>query len=118
MVEELATLLPRFLGAKVHVQCFAHTVNLAARGVLHPFEEKKPNAKEPNEEVQNVAEDLERVFGMEELEAGLKDLEENGIQGVDDEDGFVDILAGMTELEREEWESEVKLLCNTLRKVI
>ncbi|KAE9388197.1 hypothetical protein BT96DRAFT_759771, partial [Gymnopus androsaceus JB14] len=38
MVEELATLLPRFLGAKVHVQCFAHTVNLAARGVLHPFE--------------------------------------------------------------------------------
>ncbi|KAJ3816949.1 hypothetical protein F5880DRAFT_1446614, partial [Lentinula raphanica] len=38
MVDELELLLPKFLGRKAHIRCFAHTVNLAAKGILCPFE--------------------------------------------------------------------------------
>ncbi|KAJ3756100.1 hypothetical protein EV360DRAFT_28184, partial [Lentinula raphanica] len=38
MVEELEYLLPNFQGKLSHVRCFAHTVNLTAKGVLRPFE--------------------------------------------------------------------------------
>ncbi|KAE9385641.1 hypothetical protein BT96DRAFT_742300, partial [Gymnopus androsaceus JB14] len=37
MFEELVKLLPDFCGLNAHVRCFAHTVNLTAKGVLHPF---------------------------------------------------------------------------------
>ncbi|KAE9389402.1 hypothetical protein BT96DRAFT_755484, partial [Gymnopus androsaceus JB14] len=38
MFEELVKILPTFPGLKAHVRCFARTVNLTAKGVLHPFE--------------------------------------------------------------------------------
>ncbi|KAJ3751727.1 hypothetical protein EV361DRAFT_770309, partial [Lentinula raphanica] len=38
MVDELETLIPTFLGRKAHIRCFTHTVNLAAKGILRPFE--------------------------------------------------------------------------------
>ncbi|KAJ3836238.1 hypothetical protein EV361DRAFT_760439, partial [Lentinula raphanica] len=38
MVEELANRLHNFHGKQMHVRCFAHTVNLTAKGVLRPFE--------------------------------------------------------------------------------
>ncbi|KAE9383908.1 hypothetical protein BT96DRAFT_771023, partial [Gymnopus androsaceus JB14] len=38
MFDELITKLPNFLGKNAHVCCFVHTVNLTAKGVLHPFE--------------------------------------------------------------------------------
>ncbi|KAJ3963861.1 hypothetical protein EV361DRAFT_982852, partial [Lentinula raphanica] len=38
MVDELAVLLPNFYGRESHVRCFAHTLNLTAKGVLRPFE--------------------------------------------------------------------------------
>ncbi|KAE9393958.1 hypothetical protein BT96DRAFT_770318, partial [Gymnopus androsaceus JB14] len=38
MITELSKILPSFLGEECHVRCFAHTVNLAAKGVLRPFE--------------------------------------------------------------------------------
>ncbi|KAJ3832491.1 hypothetical protein F5878DRAFT_646736, partial [Lentinula raphanica] len=41
MIDELEFLLPNFPGQKAHVRCFAHTVNLTAKGVLRPFEPVK-----------------------------------------------------------------------------
>ncbi|KAJ3758901.1 hypothetical protein EV360DRAFT_23885, partial [Lentinula raphanica] len=41
MVEELANHLHHFLGRKMHVRCFTHTVNLTAKGVLRPFEARQ-----------------------------------------------------------------------------
>ncbi|KAJ3754844.1 hypothetical protein EV360DRAFT_30283, partial [Lentinula raphanica] len=38
MVDELSSLLPNFSGKNSHVRCFAHTLNLTAKGVLWPFE--------------------------------------------------------------------------------
>ncbi|KAE9392696.1 hypothetical protein BT96DRAFT_755137, partial [Gymnopus androsaceus JB14] len=39
--DELPKFIPSFAGANAHVRCFAHTVNLTAKGVLCPFEPKK-----------------------------------------------------------------------------
>ncbi|KAJ3742256.1 hypothetical protein F5878DRAFT_521767, partial [Lentinula raphanica] len=41
MIEELTSHLDSFLGKKMHVRCFAHTINLTAKGVLRPFEATK-----------------------------------------------------------------------------
>ncbi|KAJ3818066.1 hypothetical protein F5880DRAFT_1452559, partial [Lentinula raphanica] len=38
MLEDLEYQLEHLLGKKMHVRCFTHTVNLAAKGVLQPFE--------------------------------------------------------------------------------
>ncbi|KAE9397310.1 hypothetical protein BT96DRAFT_764258, partial [Gymnopus androsaceus JB14] len=38
MFKELPKFLPKFAGTNTQVRCFAHTVNLTAKGVLHPFE--------------------------------------------------------------------------------
>ncbi|KAJ3751748.1 hypothetical protein EV360DRAFT_13467, partial [Lentinula raphanica] len=38
MLDELEEQLVGFLGKRAHVRCFAHTVNLTAKGVLRPFE--------------------------------------------------------------------------------
>ncbi|KAJ3816596.1 hypothetical protein F5880DRAFT_1455608, partial [Lentinula raphanica] len=38
MIDKLEILLPEFMGKLSHVRCFAHTVNLTAKGVLRPFE--------------------------------------------------------------------------------
>ncbi|KAE9386604.1 hypothetical protein BT96DRAFT_747099, partial [Gymnopus androsaceus JB14] len=38
MVGKLSKLLPAFPGLAAHVRCFAHTINLTAKGVLCPFE--------------------------------------------------------------------------------
>ncbi|KAJ3969896.1 hypothetical protein EV361DRAFT_764249, partial [Lentinula raphanica] len=52
MLDELTLHLDDFLGKKRHVRCFAHTVNLTAKGVLRPFEATKK--QEPG-----AAEDME-----------------------------------------------------------
>ncbi|KAJ3816680.1 hypothetical protein F5878DRAFT_510610, partial [Lentinula raphanica] len=41
MLEDLAIILPQFAGKQAHVHCFAHTINLTAKGVLRPFESTK-----------------------------------------------------------------------------
>ncbi|KAJ3753121.1 hypothetical protein EV360DRAFT_5547, partial [Lentinula raphanica] len=38
MLDDLSDHLQNFLGRKMHVRCFAHMINLTAKGVLRPFE--------------------------------------------------------------------------------
>jgi len=114
MIEELQFLLPSFPGRRAHIRCYAHTINLTAKGVLRPFEPKKPKKNDKNGDRDgDEADDIER----EELEAELKDLEENGVQDDDDDDGFVDVVAAMSEEERDEWEVAVTPVRNALTKV-
>lgn len=100
MIEELAKELPTFLGSRAHVRCFAHVVNLTAKGVLRPFEAKGGPSAE-----------------LEELRAQLNDIEANGVQDEDDDEGFIDMVAEMTEEERAEWEESVEPIREALRKV-
>ncbi|KAE9388324.1 hypothetical protein BT96DRAFT_784989, partial [Gymnopus androsaceus JB14] len=64
------------------------------------------------EELETIAQDTE----IEELQAELKDLEENGEQTRDDLEGFVDVLNEMTEEERQEWNAGVKPIRGALIK--
>lgn len=118
MFEELAKILPTFAGLNAHVRCFAHTVNLTAKGVLRPFEPRKPKpgASDADIEAAELA-GLADDAGLEELRAELRDLEENGAQERDDLEGFVEVLDEMTEEEREEWNEAVQPLRSALVKV-
>ncbi|KAE9398961.1 hypothetical protein BT96DRAFT_736085, partial [Gymnopus androsaceus JB14] len=64
------------------------------------------------EESETIAQDTE----IEELQAELKDLEENGEQTRDNIEGFVDILNEMMEEERQEWNTGVKPIRGALIK--
>ncbi|KAE9404171.1 hypothetical protein BT96DRAFT_935928 [Gymnopus androsaceus JB14] len=100
MITKLSKILPSFLGEECHVQCFAHTVNPAAKGDLRPFEPKK---RKDNDKEVLTNNDLEEL--QEELQAEFRDLEENGAQATNDDEGFVDVLNEMMALERDEWEA-------------
>ncbi|KAJ3833428.1 hypothetical protein F5878DRAFT_510233, partial [Lentinula raphanica] len=54
MLDELTMHIPTFMGRKAHVRCFAHTINLTAKGVLRPFEpvrsKNRANGGEPGDE--------------------------------------------------------------------
>ena len=113
MFDELITKLPNFLGKNAHVRCFAHTVNLTAKGVLRPFEPVKPKSGTESTEVPVPSNDI----GLEELIAELKDIEENGEKERDDVEGFVEVLQEMSEEEREQWEKDVKPVRTALFKV-
>ncbi|KAJ3720706.1 hypothetical protein C8R42DRAFT_582626, partial [Lentinula raphanica] len=117
MVNELEDLIPNFLGKKAHVRCFAHTANLTAKGILRPFEPRRgaANAESNGEERGNHANDDN--LGLEELNAELRDLEENGDENRDNEEGFVAVLEEMTEEEREKWVRAVEPVKSMLYKV-
>ncbi|KAF5355384.1 hypothetical protein D9757_014613 [Collybiopsis confluens] len=107
MLSELPKLLPDFPGLKAHVQCFAHTINLTAKGILKPFEVRKGNVDDvdgvPNEST------------LEELQAELRDIRE-GNMDEDDEDGFAEVLNTMSDEERQEWGEAVKPIRSALYK--
>ena len=120
MFKELPKFLPKFAGTNTQVRCFAHTVNLTAKGVLRPFEPKKPKSDVSQSTTDFEAAELaggSNDLGLEELRAELRDLEENGDQGTDDLEGFVEVLNEMTEDEREEWNEAVQPLRSALVKV-
>lgn len=112
MLDELITRLPNFKGTKAHVRCFSHTVNLTAKGVLRPFEPAKPVAGDGSQPPVSP-EDI----GLDELYTELRDIEENGNQGADNVDGFVEVLQEMTEAEREQWKEDVEPVRTALFKV-
>lgn len=117
MIDELKELLPSFLGRRGHVRCMAHTVNLTAKSVICPFDPKQPKNNENDEGNEGGEDGLESGFGMEELEAELQDLEENGVTDGDNVEGFVDVLNEMTDVEREEWVEAVMPVRKALVKV-
>ena len=99
MFEELITMLPNFLGKQAHICCFSHTMNLTAKGVLHPFEPVKPKARTELMSQAQVSKDI----GLEELYTELRDVKENGNKETDDVEEFVEVLQEMTEEEQEQW---------------
>lgn len=56
-------------------------------------------------------------IGLDKLYTELKDIEENGDKGVDDVEGFVEVLLEMTEEEWEQWKEEVEPVRMALFKV-
>lgn len=120
MIEELQLLLPLFPGPKAHIRCYAHTINLAAKGILWLFEPPKPRKKDDvdgdGDEGGTRQATGDDEAAREELEAELKDIEENGVQ-IDDDEGVVDLIAGMSVEEKDEWDAAMAPIRNALFKV-
>ncbi|KAF5365839.1 hypothetical protein D9757_012804 [Collybiopsis confluens] len=98
MLAELPKLLPNFPGLKAHVQCFAHTINLTAKGILKPFEVCKGTAD---------GDGVPDEVSLEELQAELMDIRE-GNTDHDNENGFAEVLNTMSDTERQGWGDAVK----------
>lgn len=101
----------------------AHTVNLAAKGILRPFD-TKIKAKEDSNENSGDSDDedhalLNLVNGLniEQLQAEIQDLEKNGESEKDREDGFVDVFEEMNVAEKTLWVKAVIPLRSALVKV-
>ncbi|KAF5364882.1 hypothetical protein D9757_015275 [Collybiopsis confluens] len=106
MLAELPKLLPNFPGLKAHVRCFAHTINLTAKGILKPFEVCKGTAD---------GDGVPDKVSLEELQAKLMDIRE-GNTDHDNEDGFAEVLNTMSNTERQEWGDAVKPIHSALYK--
>ncbi|KAJ3745235.1 hypothetical protein EV360DRAFT_76516, partial [Lentinula raphanica] len=117
MLDELEYLMEGFSGRKAHVQCFTHTLNLTAKGVLQPFESIKPKKTTNTGEADVPGEHAApENIGLDELYAELKNIEEFGEQDKDNIEGFVAVLDEMTEEERERWQCEVEPVKSALYK--
>lgn len=99
MLDEMVKILPKFLGKQAHVPCFAHTVNLTAKGILRPFEPQSTSTSSKGPDV-----------GLNELYAELVKIQEEGDDDADDDtEGFVEVLQDMTAEEREQWRQRLSL---------
>ena len=103
MIEGLAHLLEEFPGQANHARCFAHISNLTVKSVLRQFD--VPQVK--GDEAITVQEN-ENPSGEEKVD------EENGDDNVD---GWADERLGMSEVELEELEEEIKPVRLMLTKV-
>lgn len=101
----------------------AHTVNLAAKGILRPFEVKQIknniNVEGDGSDDDDDHELLSLIKGLdiEELHAEIRDLEDNGECDKDRDDGFVDVFEEMTVEEKMSWAKAVVPLRSALVKV-
>lgn len=101
MVDELVDLLPNFSGQANHCRCFLHIVNLVAKTLLKQFDVPKKDAESALDDAERellelaAGIELEEMVTVAEAGAGDKDDEEN-----DDEEGWVDEIALLSEEER------------------
>lgn len=117
MIDELQKILPSFRGRRGHVRCMAHIINLVAKGILRPFEVKKKQTSGSDNNGNGDDDSPDLASALEELQAQLRDLEENGVCDEDDDDGFVNMLKEMSEGEMSEWTEAVAPIHMALVKV-
>jgi hypothetical protein len=115
MIVELSNLLVGFPGAANRSRCFTHVLNLAAKSIIRQYDLPKAQADvamdEAAKELANLAADLE----LEEILTRGK--EDAGGENDDDDDGWVDENAMLTDEERTELDVTVKPVRLMLVKV-
>lgn len=112
MIREMAERIAHFAGDPSHVRCFAHIIALVAKSMLRQFDppakrKKKRGAPGDGEEEDDVDELLRELeAALEAEEATAREAEETEEQ--DDEEGWVNELAQMSEAERLLHEDDVR----------
>lgn len=118
MIAELARRLPNFSVVN-HTRCFLHITNLVAQSIVKQFDVKKVDA----DGQLNAAElELQEVADGLELEEALAAAKRGGGEGdagneVDDNDGWVDEVALLTDKERAALEISIRPVKLVLAKV-
>lgn len=123
MIDTLGLNVPTFEGSIGHVRCFAHVVNLVAKSMLRQFDVPKAQATQEIAEEDRALYELESE-GADEAEGADIPVAEDGdifnppsALDVDDEDGWVDEIAAMTDEERVMFQARVRPVRMTLTKV-
>lgn len=122
MIEELAILTDGFTGSASHTRCFLHIVNLVAKFLIRQFDVKKGGNGVGHGDGNTTA-DLEPE--IKELEDLALDNEEDDTgatsmdndEGVDNEDGWVDNRAMLSDDERRDFERAIRPVKSALVKV-
>src|SRR6266540_5937181 len=139
MMDNLEILLCEygFRGRTHWVRCFAHTLNLVAKAMVHQFERKKGKKKKCTENDDDIMPDFDELPLLEPIEIGidnesddedsmdLPDLEE--IPDMADEEGpeeaamdeeeIVNVFETLTEEEQARWKAEVQPIRSAIFKV-
>ena len=113
MVDKLAELVVAFPGAANCTRCFAHILNLVVRVILRQFDVPKAKADGALNAASQALVDLAGDIDMEEAE-----MAEGGDDEDDDRDeGWIDLLTGMSTEDREALETSVHPMQLVLVKV-
>jgi hypothetical protein len=105
MIEELADLLDDFPGEANRTRCFAHILNLVAKNIMKQFDVPKAHADgvldDAAKELAALAIDLDVE---ERISREGQSFEGEGDEDEDDDnlDGWVDVRAELSDVEREE----------------
>lgn len=114
MISKLAELIKDFPGESNQTQCFLHILNLVVKSVIHQFD--LPN-KQADGILDKAKAELCKLVGNIELEEMTWEQECSTDDDDDSAEGWVDEHREMTEMEVEELDKSVGLLCLMLTKV-
>ncbi|KAL1936981.1 hypothetical protein VTO73DRAFT_2438 [Trametes versicolor] len=126
MTEVLGERVPSFEGSLGRVRCFAHVINLVVKTLLRQFDvPKAKSSKEVDEEDEELYEladgddEEDEGEGEDEIDGEGEFLLPTGAEGGDDDEGWVDEVAAMTDEERAEFQRKVRpvRLCLTKKRV-
>ena len=122
MIVELADKIKSFPGAENCVWCFNHVVALVAKSSIHQFDVPKGQADAVLDEAEKALRDLAEGVDIEEEmmlgELELPDDDENEAPEVNEnEDGWVDEVAALSVVDREELGENVRPIRLVLVKV-
>lgn len=122
MVEHLDELIKAFGGDFARTRCFLHILNLTAQSLIKQFDVKAvQDVEQVDDDVRRLLE-LAREIEVEREAAGDADSDEemgedeDGLLD-DDNESWVDEVASLNDVEREEFEEEVRPVKMTLAKV-
>lgn len=122
MVEHLDELIKAFGGDFARTRCFLHILNLTAQSLIKQFDVKAvQDVEQVDDDVRRLLE-LAREIEVEREAAGDADSDEemgedeDGLLD-DDDESWVDEVASLNDVEREEFEEEVRPVKMTLAKV-
>ena len=119
MLVYLGNDLPGFRGARHHVRCFAHTLNLTAKAITRQFE-VRPQRDGADVIAIQTAEDRASEDLLRRL-AGELDMDETDVIGGgqtrDDEEGFMDEVNQMNANDLLAWRRNVQPIRSALIKV-
>lgn len=119
MIEELAAQLPDFSVVN-HTRCFLHVTNLVAKSIVKQFDVKKADAdgqlNAAEAELHKIADGLELEEALAAAERGDEENDAGGGE-FDDNDGWVDEVAMLSDEERADLEVSIRPVKLVLAKV-
>ena len=114
MIRELAELVPGFEGEVGHTRCFLHVINLVAKSLIHQFDVHGGEV-DVDDEQQELADEADMEDACSEAAEGDESDDEDTAS--DNDDGFIDEVEKMDEVEKELHEQTIRPVKVVLVKV-